>query len=101
MLTLVARGLTNREIAAALMISVKTAGVHVSHILRRLDAPNRVEAAADRRTASCSPHGGGRELVMTRGPVEAPSGERITLAGVEGGHHGSRRSSGADAMGSR
>ncbi|MGH3129206.1 MAG: helix-turn-helix domain-containing protein [Gaiellaceae bacterium] len=45
-LTLVARGLTNREIAAALVISVKTASVHVSHILRRLDAPNRREAAA-------------------------------------------------------
>ena len=45
-LTLVARGLTNREIAAELVISVKTAGVHVSHILRKLDAPNRREAAA-------------------------------------------------------
>ena len=45
-LTLVARGLTNREIAATLVISVKTAGVHVSHILRKLDAPNRLEAAA-------------------------------------------------------
>jgi DNA-binding NarL/FixJ family response regulator len=33
-LTLVARGLTNGEIAAALVISLKTAGVHVSHILR-------------------------------------------------------------------
>jgi DNA-binding NarL/FixJ family response regulator len=37
---------TNREIAAALVISVKTASVHVSHILRKLDAPNRLEAAA-------------------------------------------------------
>jgi DNA-binding NarL/FixJ family response regulator len=45
-LTLVARGLTNREIAATLVISAKTAAVHVSHILRKLDAPNRVEAAA-------------------------------------------------------
>jgi DNA-binding CsgD family transcriptional regulator/tetratricopeptide (TPR) repeat protein len=45
-LTLVARGSTNREIAAALVISVKTASVHVSHILRKLDAPNRLEAAA-------------------------------------------------------
>ena len=45
-LTLVARGLTNREIAAALVISVKTASVHVSHILHKLDAPNRLEAAA-------------------------------------------------------
>ena len=45
-LTLVARGYTNREIAVALVISVKTASVHVSHILRKLGAPNRLEAAA-------------------------------------------------------
>jgi DNA-binding CsgD family transcriptional regulator/tetratricopeptide (TPR) repeat protein len=44
-LTLVARGYTNREIAEALVISVKTASVHVSHILQKLDAPNRREAA--------------------------------------------------------
>ncbi len=46
MLNLVAHGLTNREIGAQLVISVKTASVHVSHILRKLDAPNRREAAA-------------------------------------------------------
>jgi DNA-binding CsgD family transcriptional regulator/tetratricopeptide (TPR) repeat protein len=45
-LTLVARGYTNREIAAALVISTKTASVHVSHILSKLGAANRVEAAA-------------------------------------------------------
>jgi DNA-binding NarL/FixJ family response regulator len=45
-LALVARGLTNREIADQLVISVKTASVHVSHILRKLDASNRVDAAA-------------------------------------------------------
>ena len=45
-LALLARGYTNREIAATLVISVKTAGVHVSHILRKLDAPNRQQAAA-------------------------------------------------------
>ena len=45
-LTLLTRGYTNREIAAALVISVRTAGVHVSHILRKLGAPNRLEAAA-------------------------------------------------------
>ena len=45
-LTLVARGCTNREIADTLVISVRTAGVHVSHILRKLGAPNRQEAAA-------------------------------------------------------
>jgi DNA-binding NarL/FixJ family response regulator len=45
-LGLVARGYTNRQIAATLVISVKTASVHVSHILDKLDARNRVEAAA-------------------------------------------------------
>jgi DNA-binding NarL/FixJ family response regulator len=32
--------------AGQLVISVKTASVHVSHILAKLDARNRVEAAA-------------------------------------------------------
>ena len=45
-LNLLARGYTNREIAAALVISVKTVSVHVSHILRKLGAPNRLQAAA-------------------------------------------------------
>jgi DNA-binding CsgD family transcriptional regulator len=45
-LALLARGFTNREIADTLVISVRTAGVHVSHILRKLGAPNRLEAAA-------------------------------------------------------
>jgi DNA-binding NarL/FixJ family response regulator len=45
-LSLIARGFTNREIADELVISVKTAGVHVSHILQKLGAPNRREAAA-------------------------------------------------------
>jgi DNA-binding CsgD family transcriptional regulator len=41
-----ARGATNRQIAEALYISVRTAGVHVSHILGKLSAANRGEAAA-------------------------------------------------------
>jgi DNA-binding NarL/FixJ family response regulator len=45
-LTLLARGYTNREIAATLVISAKTASVHVSHILRKLGAPNRREGDA-------------------------------------------------------
>jgi DNA-binding CsgD family transcriptional regulator len=45
-LELVARGYTNREIAESLFLSVKTASVHVTNILRKLRVSNRVEAAA-------------------------------------------------------
>jgi DNA-binding NarL/FixJ family response regulator len=49
-LQLLGRGKTNPEIAAALFISPRTAGVHVTHILRKLGATTRVQAAtiADR-----------------------------------------------------
>ncbi len=43
---LVAEGRTNRQVAEALFISPKTAGVHVSNILAKLGVANRVEAAA-------------------------------------------------------
>ncbi|MEJ3744120.1 response regulator transcription factor, partial [Actinomycetes bacterium KLBMP 9797] len=43
---LVAEGLSNRQIAEELYISPKTASVHVSRILAKLDVANRVEAAA-------------------------------------------------------
>jgi DNA-binding NarL/FixJ family response regulator len=42
-LTLVGRGLTNTEIAARLHISVATAKVHVSRLLTKLDARDRVQ----------------------------------------------------------
>jgi DNA-binding CsgD family transcriptional regulator len=45
-LALIGRHSTNREIAAALVISERTAEHHVAHILRKLGAPNRLEAAA-------------------------------------------------------
>ena len=45
-LRLVAAGRSNRDIAAELFISPKTAGVHVSNILAKLNATSRTEAAA-------------------------------------------------------
>jgi DNA-binding CsgD family transcriptional regulator/tetratricopeptide (TPR) repeat protein len=45
-LVLVAAGQTNRQIGEALFISEKTASVHVSHILAKLDASSRAQAAA-------------------------------------------------------
>jgi DNA-binding NarL/FixJ family response regulator len=45
-LTLVAEGLTNRQIGQRLFMSDKTASVHVSAILRKLGATSRAQAAA-------------------------------------------------------
>ena len=44
-LAALAAGQTNREIADELFISAKTASVHVSNILRKLDVEGRQEAA--------------------------------------------------------
>ena len=45
-LSLVARGATNREIGAELYMAEKTASVHVSRILAKLDVRSRTQAAA-------------------------------------------------------
>ena len=46
MLELLAGGATNREIGAQLFMAEKTASVHVSRILAKLDVRSRTEAAA-------------------------------------------------------
>ena len=43
-LALVARGLTNKEIAGALDISVRTAGHHVEHIFAKIGVTTRAAA---------------------------------------------------------
>jgi DNA-binding NarL/FixJ family response regulator len=45
-LQLLATGSTNDQIARALFMSPKTASVHVSHIIAKLDATNRTEVAS-------------------------------------------------------
>ncbi len=50
-LELVAEGLSNKDIGARLFISPKTASVHVSAIMRKLNAGSRTEAAGRIRTA--------------------------------------------------
>jgi DNA-binding NarL/FixJ family response regulator len=45
-LTLLAEGRTNPQIAGALFISAKTVGIHVSNILAKLGVASRGEAAA-------------------------------------------------------
>jgi HD-GYP domain-containing protein (c-di-GMP phosphodiesterase class II) len=44
-LRLLARGLSNKQIAQHLVISPKTAGSHVEHIYRKIDASNRAQAS--------------------------------------------------------
>ena len=45
-LSLVAQGLTNREIASRLVVSEHTVHRHVTNILRKLGLPSRAAAAA-------------------------------------------------------
>ncbi|MFP4635507.1 MAG: helix-turn-helix domain-containing protein, partial [Nitriliruptoraceae bacterium] len=45
-LRLVAQGRTNQQIAEELFIAPKTASVHLSNILDKLGADNRLQAAA-------------------------------------------------------
>jgi DNA-binding NarL/FixJ family response regulator len=44
--TLIARGLTNEQIADELVLTRGTVGNHIGHILRRLGAKNRAQVAA-------------------------------------------------------
>jgi DNA-binding CsgD family transcriptional regulator/tetratricopeptide (TPR) repeat protein len=54
-LRLLAAGRTNAQIGAELFISPKTAGVHVTNILRKLGVANRVQAAALAERAGLTP----------------------------------------------
>ncbi|MEU9023026.1 AAA family ATPase [Actinomadura sp. NPDC048394] len=72
-LRLVAEGRSNRDIAEALFISVKTASVHVSNILGKLDVANRGEAAATAHRlalfAGSAARSGGRSAANGHGSV--------------------------------
>jgi DNA-binding NarL/FixJ family response regulator len=57
-LRLLVAGRSNREIAAALFIAPKTASVHVSNILAKLNAASRGEAAAIAAAAGLTPADG-------------------------------------------
>ena len=54
-LQLLAAGRTNAQIGAELYISPRTAGVHVTNILRKLGVTSRVQAAAQAERAGLLP----------------------------------------------
>jgi DNA-binding CsgD family transcriptional regulator len=67
-LRLVAAGCSNREIAAELFISPKTASVHVSNILAKLGAASRGEAAAKAHTLRLFDSAGPADRSPEQGP---------------------------------
>jgi branched-chain amino acid transport system substrate-binding protein len=79
-LTLVAGGLGNREIASRLRTSARTVSTHVEHILSKLQARSRAGAAAiavDRGLIRLPMPGGARDLGgLTAGLLEAAAGTR-------------------------
>jgi DNA-binding CsgD family transcriptional regulator len=97
---------TNGDIAAELYISTKSASVHVSNILRKLEASNRDEAAAlahrhtasprgrhrnDRRTQTLStPH----QTTPTRHHHATSSGRPVLREWTPGHHQDSRAAGG-------
>jgi DNA-binding NarL/FixJ family response regulator len=54
-LRLVATGMTNREIADALVVSVRTVDTHVAHVYQKTGARNRSEASAYAASSGISP----------------------------------------------
>ena len=94
-LQLLARGYTNREIAAELIISVKTASVHVSHILGKLDAGARSRSRRSpptppprcrrpRGRGRCGPRSGPRRVTRAHSCGEKPAVRRRRHGGSAG-----------------
>ncbi len=66
MLGLLARGLINRQIAAALGVSVKTVGAHVEHIYIKAGVRSRAAATLSRCSTTSSADPSGREAFHRR-----------------------------------
>ncbi len=75
-LNLLAQGMPNKEIAAQLIISERTAKFHVSSIMGKLGATNRTEAvslAAQKGSSRCAPETHSRRSrASSRLPIKSP-----------------------------
>ena len=79
-LGLLAQGATNRQIGAALFMAEKTASVHVSRILAKLDVQGRTQAAAvAHRPSHLSVLAGERRFPTVRTPAEWEPHERTLM----------------------
>ena len=74
---LIAQGLTNREIAAGLVVTERTAATHIEHILNKLGLRNRAQVTAwavargllDRPNAPAGPPGRPGRLIPYPDPM--------------------------------
>jgi DNA-binding response OmpR family regulator len=74
-LRLLAGGLTQADIADELMISGKTVGTHIEHILMKLDVPSRSQAVAVAyRENLVEPRGVARSVPWTNHPIRSTIG---------------------------
>jgi predicted ATPase/DNA-binding CsgD family transcriptional regulator len=76
---LIARGLTNRQIAGALFISVRTVDTHTAGIMRKLDAASRSQIAAwagERGLARRTPAPATNRRRVARAGASCPGGDR-------------------------
>jgi DNA-binding CsgD family transcriptional regulator len=85
-LTLVAAGASNREIAAELVLSVRTVERHINNLYRKIDAGGRADATAYAARHGLLPIGsGGRSRGSARRLVADPSPPRPLLPCVRCG----------------
>jgi DNA-binding CsgD family transcriptional regulator len=76
---LIARGMTNEQIARELVIATGTAANHVEHILKRLGITNRAAVAAWFIVAHGSRDGSGRDGSRPDGDAHVESPARTTV----------------------
>jgi DNA-binding NarL/FixJ family response regulator len=82
-LRLLAGGLTQADIADELLISGKTVGTHIEHILMKLDVPSRSQAVAVAyRENLVEPRGAARSISGTRQPVRSTNGSSVPSAAM-------------------
>ena len=77
--SLVAEGLTNRQIAERLFVSRRTIATHIEHVFQKLGHANRVELAADVARRGISDHADANSSDSTRSSPSQPDERKLRL----------------------